>query len=810
MATYYIDTTGNDSTGNGSIATPWKSLRKATETVTSAGNTIHVNPGTYTETLASSLRAGVSLEGDNADTTIIKSTLTGSFSTFLELSSAQDTNGNQHISGITFDGNYVNDSTYKTWIGIWVTGRSNVEIHDCKVINWKDRGVIFKGVSATDPNADPGHHATGNKFYNNIILNSAENVGSYGAGCLNIGGQLGMEIYGNTIIQNQRPNFKNGWPIKYWDNGWLKGVKIYNNTLVKAPYQGSYPGENGDFDFCIELFNITGLQIYGNTIQGAIDLNYNYKTTYDYSVWIHDNVLNHATQNTKVEGSVILEFRTESAIIERNIFNNKTSGVSFNTRGPSNTGGYDPRVPAPTGGYSGVVDCVIQNNVFSNLYQGTGIGNRFAVGVISEGTDDPYIRNLYIYNNVMITKSGNPITTAIDLSSQPSGSCIGLYIKNNAVQGFTGSWLQGSNSHTNITTAEITNNDLYQNGNGNLPTYPAGNPSGYTYASNLSVAPQFVGASDFHLQSTSPLINAGVNVGIAYSGSAPDIGYAEYTSGGGGGNTAPTANAGPDQSITLPVSSVTMAGSGSDSDGSVVSHTWSKISGPTSYTITDPTSYTTTITGLVAGVYRFGLTVTDNSGSSALDDMTVTVSSPSAPTVNAGTDKIITLPTDSVTLGGSAAGNSGANIVSHTWTKLSGTGGTITTPTSYTSTVTGLTAGTYILQLSATDSNGSTSTDTMQITVNAATNTAPIANAGNDATITVTHTLDGSASSDPDGTISTYSWTKQSGPTGVNFATPNAATCILTGLKKGTYVFKLTVTDNGGRTNSDTKTLIIQ
>ena len=41
---------------------------------------------------------------------------------------------------------------------------------------------------------------------------------------------------------------------------------------------------------------------------------------------------------------------------------------------------------------------------------------------------------------------------------------------------------------------------------------------------------------------------------------------------------------------------------------------WTKISGPSSYTIVDPTSAVTNITGLVQGVYQFQLKVTDNKG----------------------------------------------------------------------------------------------------------------------------------------------------------------------------------------------------
>src|SRR6185312_4727022 len=92
-------------------------------------------------------------------------------------------------------------------------------------------------------------------------------------------------------------------------------------------------------------------------------------------------------------------------------------------------------------------------------------------------------------------------------------------------------------------------------------------------------------------------------------------------------NVPPTANAGTDQTITLPTSQVTLTGSGTDSDGSIGSYSWSKVSGGTA-TITSASSATTTVTGLAAGVYVFRLTVTDNSGATGTDDVQVTVNIP--------------------------------------------------------------------------------------------------------------------------------------------------------------------------------------
>ena len=85
----------------------------------------------------------------------------------------------------------------------------------------------------------------------------------------------------------------------------------------------------------------------------------------------------------------------------------------------------------------------------------------------------------------------------------------------------------GSTGSTRITGMVLTHNDAFGNGNGNIPSWPAGNPASYTYSNNSAVNPLFLSATDFKLQAASPCINTGVNVGLLFTGLAPDKGYAE-------------------------------------------------------------------------------------------------------------------------------------------------------------------------------------------------------------------------------------------------------------------------------------------
>jgi len=90
-------------------------------------------------------------------------------------------------------------------------------------------------------------------------------------------------------------------------------------------------------------------------------------------------------------------------------------------------------------------------------------------------------------------------------------------------------------------------------------------------------------------------------------------------------NQPPLVSAGSPQTITLPVNSVTLTGSASDPDGSIASYLWTQVSGPSVANISNATSVSATMSSLVQGSYIFRLTATDNSGTSASGDVTVTV-----------------------------------------------------------------------------------------------------------------------------------------------------------------------------------------
>jgi hypothetical protein len=178
------------------------------------------------------------------------------------------------------------------------------------------------------------------------------------------------------------------------------------------------------------------------------------------------------------------------------------------------------------------------------------------------------------------------------------------------------------------------------------------------------------------------------------------------------------------------------------------------------------------------------------------------------PVADAGDDQVITLPIDSVLLDGSASHDPDGSIARFQWSKVSGPSAfpvaNIAKPL-----LKNLSAGTYVFELMVTDNQGLSGRDTVMIIVDAVLmpNHPPIANAGPDQTIILPENsvnLDGSNSSDPDNNITTYKWTKVSGPSTFNITGPSAMQTSVTGLVKGVYQFELQVTDAGGIVDKDT------
>jgi len=186
---------------------------------------------------------------------------------------------------------------------------------------------------------------------------------------------------------------------------------------------------------------------------------------------------------------------------------------------------------------------------------------------------------------------------------------------------------------------------------------------------------------------------------------------------------------------------------------------------------------------------------------------TRTVAGNVVPTADAGTDQII-LDSDEdgvevVQLDGTASIDPDGVIVSHVWSE-----GGAQIARGLASTVL-MAVGSHTVTLTIADGAGAVGTDTVLIEVNSPPAGSPIADAGGDRTVfdgddsgDEEVMLDGSASSDPDGTIVSWVWTEGA----VEVATGEMATVVLA---VGVHDITLTVTDNDGRPRTDTATVAV-
>lgn len=192
-----------------------------------------------------------------------------------------------------------------------------------------------------------------------------------------------------------------------------------------------------------------------------------------------------------------------------------------------------------------------------------------------------------------------------------------------------------------------------------------------------------------------------------------------------------------------------------------------------------------------------------------------------APAISAGPDKSGSYQNAPVTIAitGSASddGLPTGSSLSLAWTSVSGPAAVSFSPANAAATnATFNTAGTYVLRLTGSDGQLSSSDDvTVTLIEDVIANGAPTASAGPDQTAALTGSsvqiaLNGSASDDglPAGSTLTTTWSRTSGPAPVVFADPGSPATTATFTEAGTYVLRLTASD-GELSDSDEATITV-
>jgi hypothetical protein len=199
-------------------------------------------------------------------------------------------------------------------------------------------------------------------------------------------------------------------------------------------------------------------------------------------------------------------------------------------------------------------------------------------------------------------------------------------------------------------------------------------------------------------------------------------------------NNPPSVDAGQAQTVEEG-ETVSLQATASDIDGTIQSYSWSQLSG-TTVSLNSANASTASFTapsvdnGQTQSELVFQILVTDNSGATSAASASITVLAPvenQAPGVDAGSDSTAYEQTN-IELSAIASDNDG-NITSYSWIQTSGNQVTINNPTNATANFDGplladpATPETYIFEVTVTDDQQATATDTISIVIQAAAST---------------------------------------------------------------------------------------
>lgn len=506
-ATYYVSPTGSNSS-NGSQTSPWQTLSYACSRVTSSGDTIHVNSGSYTDNSTCALSLGVKIEGAGSSAVTINT----SAGTYINASSSLPVaNGSNEISGISVIGSGSN-------AGISSQARSNQKIHDCNFTNFgtaidiRGKSPIYSNSCKTSaPYATATYcddsaplsiepattdWATGVEIYNNKLTNSKLYPCTI----------QGAKIHDNVIDNSATAKSAVGNTAKWWN-----AVQFYNNTIKMQ--------SNGWSTIAIEVWLVEGdTKFYNNWTNGwySILLNPNGPNTpYSWEI-VNNTFASNVPQGTNPVGSALETcYHVKNVLIAGNYFTNTgtnnpyTKAIAIHGKGPSQ-------------------NYTIRNNVIYNINgDAITINSNDTTGALFAGS------NINIYNNVFDRMHGG--TSQGVYMEDGAGTISGVKIKNNIFTGVAhGALIYPSGN--NVTSVEF-NNNIVTGGN---YTYNYGTVTGLTNGGFTSVTNNYNLTPDIQAtgnrpdpyyrakSSTANMLDKGVNIGLPYSNGTPDIGAYEY------------------------------------------------------------------------------------------------------------------------------------------------------------------------------------------------------------------------------------------------------------------------------------------
>lgn len=343
----YVATTGNDSTGDGSIGSPWRTPEFGAKQLTSAGDALVIKAGTYVLD-AANLPAGHTttaryialvsppdnISGTALNPIIIKAAIGETVLLDGGASPSWPTVGTNLGDYITIDG--VNSRGSAILWGVTGCIIKNCDLYggiDTPVSNGGDNfGCVVRTENAVDCsiiNNKLHDNQTGITQANSPLLieyDTTNLVVEFNEVYNSVGIGLRFKDDPETIIVRNNFIHDNVWSGVQGSNQDLgNNIAIYNNVFLN-----NNTANNGSYGAISGLVDLDGWEIYNNTFygNGVCDVRMLYDAATDYNIWnnVHNQAGDYYLSGFSSSGSLI------STVLTYSDYNNFFGGGSWQSQ----------------------------------------------------------------------------------------------------------------------------------------------------------------------------------------------------------------------------------------------------------------------------------------------------------------------------------------------------------------------------------------------------------------------------------------------------------------------------------------------
>ena len=504
----HVKLSGNNASGNGTASNPYRTVAyAASQAPADQGKTIFIHPGEFVETTAIIVPTGVNILGAGEGVTMLKAgnlgdgggkeDFGGALIQLISPSYVVDqfgpavapSNGNQNISGFTIDG-----SGKSLKAGIWLQARNNVTIHHVTIEETRQRGAVAC-FGKKKEREEPPYYINNLIMHDMTFINAGSDLSDESLGNLNVAHTDGAEIYNINIDDVY------GYGIKFIFEGYYKNTKIHDCTI-----QVNEDDALWSEDIAIELWNLgPGNEVYNvdaNTWFSFV----NWANTFNNPAAAGDHLKVYNCKIIDNDGTSLKE-AIEAAGSGMEIYNcyieNKGWGIAQWLQGERKMS--------------------YHHNIFRNTQPQAVWADAGAIFIVAD--EVPKMEDIAIYNNVfdnLRTSGGSPLKNI----SVWKGTVDGLDIANNVSVNLSAEtydfFLYGAASVSNASYRNNLSDDAHNvtgitNVSGNIVGNPGFKQSGQRWGAYYQPA-----------LSSSLVVDAGVDVGLSFNGSAPDMGRWEF------------------------------------------------------------------------------------------------------------------------------------------------------------------------------------------------------------------------------------------------------------------------------------------